>query len=249
MWFGYVPQIKNTNVISARGPPLFSFAPSSPAGVAISPGGFVLVALVVCRRPRRRHRSFRRSSRYPTDISAFRVSAENGAYLRSTGAHAYTYTCRHVYTGALAYKLLFSETGERESSRQVDVPRPRQGIEEVYERARARQRERGGRNGCGDGTIRAAKSVCSVKLSLRGSSPANLWDTYNASQEYCSVCRPSTLCFPLSRPVTSTRPACTADALRHSARETKELSSKPNIETYDTRRTSGRALSTADRSV
>lgn len=40
------------------------------------------------------------------------------------------------------------------------------------------------------------KGVCSVKLSLRGSMPANLWDAYNASQEYCCP-HLSLQCLPL----------------------------------------------------
>lgn len=85
---------------------------------------------------------------------------------------------------------------------------------------------------CGDETIRAGKSVCSVKLSLRGSSPANLWDTYNASQEYCSVCRSSTFC---RSPSLSSVPS-NVDAFAGAARKTRaheeEVIFYPNIEMY-----------------
>jgi len=51
------------------------------------------------------HQSFYRSIRYPTDISAFRVLVESG--VSTLESHVHMYTC------ALAYKLLFSENEER----------------------------------------------------------------------------------------------------------------------------------------
>lgn len=178
MWFGYVPQIKNTNVISARGLH-FSRSPIPlPRVSTFPPWPFSLS-----------HSLLFGISSLPTnnlsDVSAFPAFAESS--VSTLESHL------HMYTHALAYKLLFSETrgegnGKEEKTGEIG------GVEREREKERVGERE-GDR--CRDETIRAGKSVCSVKLSLRGSSPANLWDTYNASQEYCSVCRPSTSATPL----------------------------------------------------
>lgn len=207
MWFGYVPQIKNTNVISARGPPLFSFS--------------LLCDRYHCHPPwfrsSRSHvaPSISPSSSPPIFSPFSPLSYRHSCFPRlhrersvSTPMHVQTHTSTYtrVYTRALAYKLLFLETRREQQERKDNAAVGGGGSGEVRKNA-------GEESGRGDGAIRAGRSVCSVKLSLRGSSPANLWDTYNASQEYCSVCRPSTLYLPSSRPVTFTRPACAADAL------------------------------------
>lgn len=95
MWFGYVPQIKNTNVISARGLH-FSRSPSDS-----SPPSRIFFFLVANVSPfPTTNLSAVLSYRYPTDVSAFRVLVEID--------HLHMYMC------ALAYKLLFSENEERE---------------------------------------------------------------------------------------------------------------------------------------
>lgn len=183
MWFGYVPQIKNTNVISARGLHFSRSllpAPRFHPPPVLSP--FYILSFFT---PRcflvSNQQSFCRSLHYPTDVSAFPAFAESS--VSTLESHL------HMYTHALTYKLLFSETWRR-GVRGKKGRRERSGVWIEHRRRKERVSERKGSR-CRDETIRAGKSVCSVKLSLRGSSPANLWDTYNASQEYCSVCRPS----------------------------------------------------------
>lgn len=103
-------------------------------------------------------------------------------------AHLYPWTRSHPHRQHLInfYFRARLDEGKREveeSKRQTERKRKRW--------RRKRKRWKWGLDGKKeDETIRAGRSVCSVKLSLRGSSPANLWDTYNASQEYCSSCRP-----------------------------------------------------------
>lgn len=81
--------------------------------------------------------------------------------------------------------------------------------------------------------IRAGRSVCSVKLSLRGSSAANLWDTYNASQEYCSSCRPF---YPFSAHFSFNQPASRIRGRISPAREVspvrEDCSPSSDIEMY-----------------
>lgn len=104
MWFGYVPQIKNTDVIFARGlhfsrslppsppPPVFFHTPDV-ANVSSLPTNLSAVFSAIL-----------------ADVSAFRAFAESN--VSTLEFHL------HMYTRVLAYKLLFLETkGGRERER------------------------------------------------------------------------------------------------------------------------------------
>lgn len=126
MWFGYVPQIKNTNVISARGPPLFSFSllcdrhhchppwfRSSRSHVApsISPSSSPPPPIFSPFSPLSyRHSCFPRLHRERSVSTPMHVQTHTSTYTR-------------VYTRALAYKLLFSETRREQQERKDNVPR------------------------------------------------------------------------------------------------------------------------------
>lgn len=127
MWFGYVPQIKNTNVISARGPPLFSFSLLCDCHHCHPP--MVSFVSLPCRAE---HFSIVVAA--ATDLFAvlsailptFLLSAPSPKTERihshaRTDAHKHIH--RRVYTRALAYKLLFSETRREQQERKDNVPR------------------------------------------------------------------------------------------------------------------------------
>lgn len=120
MCFGYVPQIKNTNVISARGPPLFSFS-------------------LLCDR-HHCHPPWFRSSRShvapsispsssppPPIFSPFSpLSYRHSCFSRlhrERSVSTCTYRRTQAHTRALTYKLLFSETRREQQERKDNVPR------------------------------------------------------------------------------------------------------------------------------